>query len=93
MSSNSAFVMYSPVATQHVTVPVIIDKPAVRLHMTDGVLRSFSVERGSGRSGCWMTSDYSSLEALDLVWAKCRGYPSYPALVSDRVAFLRTFRR
>lgn len=93
MSLNSAFVMYSPVTTEHVTVPVIINKPVVRLHITDGVLCSLSVERGSGRSGCWMTTDYSSLEALDLVWAKCRGYPSYPALVSDRVAFFRTFLR
>ncbi|XP_030064027.1 peregrin isoform X2 [Microcaecilia unicolor] len=42
------------------------------------------VRKGIGRGVGWLSEDEDSpLDSLDLVWAKCRGYPSYPALIID----------
>ncbi|XP_029428789.1 bromodomain and PHD finger-containing protein 3 isoform X3 [Rhinatrema bivittatum] len=46
-------------------------------------LQSFTSDLPSGRNLLRPFEEGVELEPLELVWAKCRGYPSYPALIID----------
>ncbi|NWX91876.1 BRPF3 protein, partial [Nothoprocta ornata] len=58
-------------------------KPALtRVPFLEGVNGS-SDYGSSGRTLLMSFESQAKLEPLELVWAKCRGYPSYPALIID----------